>query len=253
MTIAGRNIATILAALIQKRHYVAFLNMFIIYKRPLEMFIRYVFGTGNYPCDVHLRTPMGNIEIRIYSYYDILTVNEIFCRKDYQASEEDKIIIDYGANIGVSAAYFLSRNQDAVTYLFEPVASNITRLKRNLEIFSKRYVLEEVAVGESNGNVEFGYEETGRYGGIGQKTGNYISVKCIDSNEPILDVLQRHGRIDILKIDIETLESVVTQRIPREVLPKIRKIYVEYLFKTNPFADTHSMKHYGAVSQFILK
>jgi hypothetical protein len=77
----------------------------------------------------------------------------------------------------------------------------------------------------AEGKVQFGWEESGRYGGIGLQTGKYMSVNCIDANMALREVIARHGRIDILKIDIETLEKQVTERIPADVSCKIRKIY----------------------------
>jgi hypothetical protein len=110
--------------------------------------------------------------------------------------------------------------------------------------------LSEVAVGLAEGEVEFGWEESGRYGGVGRTTGQFISVKCVDSNKVLEAIVARHGRIDVLKIDIETLEESVTARIPIEIAKNIRKIFVEYAFASNPLKRTHRMTQYGSVAQF---
>jgi len=44
---------------------------------------------------------------------------EIFCRLDYLAKTDIKVVVDIGSNIGISALYFLSRNKQAKCYLFE--------------------------------------------------------------------------------------------------------------------------------------
>ena len=41
--------------------------------------------------------------------------------------------VDFGSNIGISALYFLTRNPSVQVYLFEPVPSNIERLRENLK------------------------------------------------------------------------------------------------------------------------
>lgn len=253
MKLGNRDIKAFVVAPFQKQHYVAAMGMFRTYRYPLDAYVRYLFGVGSYPVAVPVRTPIGDIELMLYTAHDILTINEIFCRKDYRADPGDEVMVDFGSNIGISAAYFLSRNYNSYSYLYEPVPQNTARLRKNLTMFEGRYSLSEAAVGEANGRVEFGCEETGRYGGVGRKTGTYMSVECLDSNEVLKGVLAKHKRINILKIDIETLEKQVTERIPVEVLSKIDKIYVEYRFTANPLEETHSYYQYGSVAQFFKK
>ena len=253
MILGNRDIKAFAVAPFRKQHYVAALGMLRTYKHPFDAYARYLFGVGNYPVTVPLDTPIGEIEVLLHTAHDMLTVNEVFCRKDYRAEATDKVVVDFGSNIGISAAYFLSRSQDAYAYLYEPVPENITRLYQNLGRFEGRYELSEVAVGTEKGQVEFGCEETGRYGGVGLKTGTYINVRCVDSNEVLKQVLAKHERINILKIDIETLEKQVTERIPIVLLTRIDKIYVEHRFRVNPFEKTHSYQQYGGVAQFCNK
>jgi FkbM family methyltransferase len=251
MKLGGRPAANVLRAAFKRCHYVAAANMLRVYRRPLEMFARYLFGAGAYPAVVKVVSPIGDLSLAVYSPHDVLTVNEVFCRCDYRAGRTDRVFVDFGSNIGISSAYFLSRNPDGFAYLFEPLPQNIERLKENLAPFAGRYKLHEVAVGERDGDVEFGWEETGRYGGIGIRTGRYISVPCVDSNEVLARILSRHGRIDVLKIDVETRERQITERIPVDVAANIMKIYVEFPFDANPLGDTHSYRRYSGVAQFF--
>jgi len=253
MKIGNREIAVVLSALSQKRHYLALRNMLRVYEHPADAFGRYFLGRGQYPADIRIRTPAGPVTITVYSYHDILTVNEMFCRLDYRACERDRVIVDFGSNIGISATYFLTSAPDSFVYLFEPLPSNIDRLRRNLRRFQTRYALQETAVGTADGEVEFGWEDTGRYGGVGLKTGRYVSVPCRDSNSVLEEIIARHAWIDILKIDIETLERQVTERIPVDIARKVDRIYVECEFHSNPLEHTHSYRQYGAVAQFVNK
>jgi FkbM family methyltransferase len=99
--------------------------------------------------------------------------------------------------------------------------------------------------------VEFGYEETGRYGGVGAATGRKMTVRSRNSTSVLEEVAAEHGQIDVLKIDIEGLEDEVVSGIPTELARKIRKIYVECTFDTNPLAETHNLTHYGVIAQFV--
>jgi FkbM family methyltransferase len=249
--IAGRDTGTIAKAVFDRRHYVAAGNMLRLYEHPVEMYRRYLTRIGEYPCTVRVASPIGPIDLELYTHHDVLTINEIFCRADYLAEASDKIVVDFGSNIGVSAAYFLSRGADTFTYLFEPLPTNIERLQHNLRRFEGRYALDKAAVGTEEGVVQFGWESTGRYGGVGRPTGNYITVQCRRTRDVLEDVVGRHGQVNILKIDIETMEEAVIADIPSELARHIDKIYVEYKFTNNPLAETHSLHQRGSIAQFF--
>jgi len=240
----------IFASVLQRRHYVAARNMFRLYENPSRMLRQYLTGSGVYPSIVRVKTPMSWIELNLYSPHDLLTVNEIFCRDDYHAESTDKVIVDFGSNIGISAAYFLSRGPETFTYLFEPLPANIVRLKENLRRFVGRFKLEGVAVGPLEGEVNFGWEETGRYGGVDAAFERTIRVICRNSNSILEEIIAIHGHIDILKVDIETLEEVVIRSLPETLVDNINKLYVEYPFHDNPLAATHTHRQYGSIAQF---
>jgi FkbM family methyltransferase len=253
MQFGGRNLTKIADAARQRRHYIAAINMVRLYRHPIDMFRRYLSRSGQYPHTVQVRTPQSEISLQLYSPDDLLTINEIFCRDDYHADASDKVIVDFGSNIGISAAYFLTRNPSAYAYLFEPLPANIARLRDNLRRFEGRYELQEVAVALTDGEVEFGWEESGRYGGIDQTSlGNTLTVPCVYSRTVLENVIAKHGHIDILKVDIEGLEPAVIADIPVELARKIKKVYVEELFESNPLPQTHSWVQYGDIAQLHL-
>lgn len=253
MQVGGRDLTKIADAVMRRRNYTAALNMARLYQHPVNMFHRYLTRGGEYPYTVRVQTPQSEVALRLYSPDDLLTVNEVFCRDDYHADVSDKVIVDFGSNIGVSAAYFLTRTPSAFTYLFEPLPSNVARLHDNLRPFDGRYELREVAVGVADGDVDFGWEESGRYGGVNNTDlGHTLTVSCVNSRTVLEDVIAKHGRVDILKVDIEGLEEAVIRNIPVELARKIKKLYVEAIFETNPLAETHSLVHYGGIAQFRL-
>ncbi len=245
-----RSASVILKALFERRHYVAAANALARVDAPIDFLKRYVSNGGQYPADITVKTPQGPITLTTYSPDDVQTINEIFLRGDYDVPEAGQVIVDFGSNIGISAAWFLSRRPDSVIYCHEPVPRNVERLKKNLAQFGDRVTLHETAVGTENGMVQFGWEPTGRYGGVGRDTGTWIEVPCADSNEMLADVIARHGRINTLKIDIETMEAAVTSRIPAELSQKIDFVVVEYPFETNPLAATHTMERRNFVTMF---
>jgi FkbM family methyltransferase len=229
LRIGGRDIPTLLKSALQTRHYAALLNMAKTYDHPLEMLTRYLTGSGSYPFTARVKTPTGLLQIPLYSHHDLLTVNEIFCRKDYQAPAPAKRIVDFGSNIGISGLYFLSQDPAARVHLFEPVPSNVERLRRTLRGYEDRYQVHAVAIGTADGEVEFGQEPTGRYGGIGQATTQIIRVPCQHVNTALAEVFLDpfFDQIDVLKIDIEGYEAKVVSAIAPEHLARIRNILAE--------------------------
>lgn len=227
MKIGKRNLLQFVKALFARQHYIAFINIFLICRNPFDCFKRYFLGTGTYPTKITLRTPSGKISPEIYSYYDMLTINEIFCRVDYKAKNDIKVVVDIGSNIGISALYFLTRNNFCKCYLFEPDPDNVVKLNNNLKNFKNRYTLKECAVANENGVMQFGKDPFGRCGGLNRKTEKYINVQCCHVNEVLRKIFETCDIIDILKIDVEGDELRVLQSIDEKLLGKIKNIFFE--------------------------
>ena len=223
------------------------------YPQLADNLIRYLTASGSYPYEIQVRTPCGLIRPTLYSYHDLLTVNEVFCRQDYFAATDVKVIVDFGSNIGISALYFLTRNNVSKCYLFEPDSRNTKKLTKNLHNFPERYILAAKAVYYASGTVKFGIESTGRYGGIGLETGNQVEVDCLNVNSVLKDVIDREGEIDLLKIDTEGVEIATFEAIETDYLNKIHKIYLEARPKSLLHPDIYWQRQYGSVCQLTNK
>jgi FkbM family methyltransferase len=225
----GRPPARLLAAPFRRRHYRAVAGIFRTFEEPGEAFRRYVLDKGPYPWTPTLRTPLGPQEVTLYSSHDVRTVTEVFCRRDY-GDGGGEVVVDLGANIGISALFFLTRRPDARVYCHEPDPRNAARLRSNLERFVNRYRLAEVAVSVSSGRAAFVQEQTGRYSGLAEistRTGREIEVECREMAKVLGDVLAIEDRIDLLKIDTEGNESELFAAIPADQLGLIREVYYE--------------------------
>jgi len=234
--VAQHSIKNFTAALFKKPFYLAFINIIIFFKSPLDVLIRYVFEKGDYPRKFFVRTPLGLQGATAHSHHDLITLIECFGKLDYKASEDISVVVDFGSNIGINALYFLTRNTDIKVYLFEPVPRNIERLRENLKGFEGRYELKECAIGVEEGLLDFACDDTGRYGGLikggaphlaqgdPEKT---IQVKVVLANKVLEEVLGRHESVDILKIDIEGYENKILSHLSAEVLSHVRHIYAE--------------------------
>ncbi len=259
MNVGRRSLKQATRALFGKQHYIAFINMLRIYPNFFNVFWRYFSGTGQYPYKVEVRTLLGVISPEIYSYYDILTVNEIFCRLDYETDKDIRIVVDIGSNIGISALYFLTRNRHSKCYLYEPVLENINKIYRNLGEFKDRYYLEKVAVSNESGIKRFGTEKYGRCGGLKRETGSYINVTCVHINDVLKRILEKEGIIDILKIDTEGNELDIIESINKKYLAKIKHIFfeIDYSVKIKPniffLPEYYYQKRYGNTIKLSLR
>jgi FkbM family methyltransferase len=244
-----RPLKNILSALFKKQFYTAFINVFKFFERPTEILARYIFRRGEYPEQFVVRTPLGKHKVRLYSSDDMMTLVECFGKLDYPAANDISCVVDFGSNIGVSAGYFLTRNKNIKAYLYEPLPDNIKKLKLNLNEFESRYELNEVAVGLENGSAKFGFEATGRYGGLESDFPESIQVRVLKAEEVISSILKKEGHIDILKIDVEGLETGILKSLSPENLEKIDRIYAETVFTEN--LPGFNKVQYGAVVQFF--
>lgn len=249
--VGNRSLATILGALFQSRHYLALQNMWQLYPDFWSILLRYLTARGRYPYECEIRTPNGLIHPTLYSHHDLLTVNEIFCREDYYADENTRVVVDIGSNIGISALYFLTRTPAAKCYLFEPDPKNVRRLEHNLAGLDDRFILQPVAISDTAGRARFGIEPTGRYGGLTAETGDYIEVQCLGINDVLKTILAQEGAIDILKVDSEGVELRTVRTIKPEYAGQIACIYLEARPDERLHPETHRQEQYGEICRLI--
>lgn len=222
-----RTLQSYLYALLEKRHWKAMLNIGLYCTCPLDFISRYLFGNGEYPHNISIKKGKDHVHITVYSWHDVLTVNEIFFREDYHTPRDSSVIVDLGSNIGISASYFLTQANCRV-YMYEPVPANLERLYGNIEPYIDRCEVHPVAIGVSRGIHSFGVERTGRYGGLGLNTGTVIDVQTIGIVDELSRILEIHGHIDVLKIDVESLEQELLHALDNTILKKIRLIHIEF-------------------------
>jgi FkbM family methyltransferase len=256
MKLGERNIWKVIFSLFQFRHYIAFYNMLRVYPTPLNILIKYIFNVGNYPFEIKIRSPLCILSPLIYNNHDLINVNCIFCRLDYYVRNDTRYAVDIGSNIGISALYFLSRNNFSRVFLYEPVPENLKKLKHNLANFQGRYELHKMAVSSESGIFDFGVEQTGLYGGIGVETGEYIKVNCKSINEVLEDILTKVNKIDVLKIDIEGNEFETLMAINKEYFPRITTIYAEIgnhplMQLSGKYGAIFKVKKYGPILKLI--
>ena len=173
-------------------------------------------------------------KIRVYGkdfhyHYQLafqVTYNEIIEKGIYtfNTHKDNPVIIDCGANMGVSLLFFSTKYPNAKIYAFEPDESVIGSLEKNIETYQMHNVeLFKKAVWDSNGYLKFYTDE-----GLGGRLDNDYN----NQNPMIVETIrlkdfigQRH--IDFLKMDIEGAEYRVIKDC-EPVLNQIDNIFIEY-------------------------
>ena len=222
--IGKRNILTFFSRLLNIDNYLSILVFFKVHQDPFRSIFREVFSLGSYPKEIYFKTPLGKKKVTIYSINDFSTFNLIFCRQDYLISQKDKIILDVGSNIGLSALYWLTRNNKNIAYCYEPSSLNLMRLKQNLRQFKFRFFSYKEAVSNKNYSSFLNVENSGVYNSLSLKIvkkNGKEACKVRNINYCIQKIVSKHKRIDMIKIDNEG-EEVRT-------VSKINKKYWKYI------------------------
>jgi FkbM family methyltransferase len=152
-------------------------------------------------------------------------VNEIFIKKNYMfiSQTNSPLILDCGANIGLSTIFFKQIYPKAIIICFEPDPKIYELLKYNLNQFnyddiqifnSAVWVRDEKLIFESDKS----------WGGkiVDKNNGKTISIDAINLNK-YLD-----SKVDFLKIDIEGAEYEVIKNCSDLILKNVKNIFFEW-------------------------
>lgn len=228
-----------------KNNWTGLMNSFFIYVNWIDDYlIRYVLGLGSYPKETKIRTPSGLIVFYVNCHEDFFTITEIFAMQCYKSNESLETFVDFGGNIGIASAYFLTRNSKSRGIIFEPLESNINNLKKNLRNYLERIEIIPKAIWTNSEFVNFGIEESGRYCGINLNYAIQLKVEAININEAIQYCIEKLKVIDILKIDIEGAGAIVLPTIKPEYLKKIHQIMIEEMSFDDRILINNNYKKY---------
>ena len=146
---------------------------------------------------------------------DIYVFQQIYVTREYSCLDHLKddscLIVDCGANVGYSSAYFLSRFPSSYVISVEPDPGNFEALEQNLAPYAGRYRAIRSAVWSEQLGLVLG--ETPRSGQEWARqvrpalAGEKASMQAIDIGTLLKD--SGFARIRILKIDLERAEAAV--------------------------------------------
>ncbi len=201
--------------------------MVTTYEQPMAALRRYLSNSGAYPWQPAIRTPTGVIRPVLKDYHDLLAVNEVFCRRDYGNGRDLDVVVDIGANVGLAALLFLTRDLTCRVYCFEPDPANTDVLRKTLSGFEDRYNLIERAV-TPKPSALVRFVPQGRYGHSARKGEDAVELPAIGMADAIDAVLARESRIDLVKIDTEGSELMLVEALrSHAVMAKVESVVYE--------------------------
>jgi FkbM family methyltransferase len=161
--------------------------------------------------------------LAFYNTYMEIFHNNIY---EFNATNNSKpIIIDCGANMGLSVLYFSKKHPTAEIIAFEPDESVLPFLERNIQS-QKINNVKLYKKGVWNEETELKFYTDNGLGGRVEKQYENQSPKIIKSVR-LRDFLDTQYPIDMLKIDIEGAEYKVLQDC-EGVLFNVDHIFIEY-------------------------
>lgn len=141
----------------------------------------------------------------------------------------DGVVVDVGANIGVHAVHFATCARLGSVVCFEPARSTFSYLLRNVGHLSNVVAL-NVALSDSTGLKPFFVAADNAYSGLKDTNRKAIShqetVACLKGDD-ILSALLRNRRVDLVKIDVEGLETEVLSGMREFIVAHMPVIFCE--------------------------
>lgn len=159
---------------------------------------------------------------------DVCVFYQVFLAKSYDVfyGIEPKVIIDCGANIGLSVLFYKNKFPDAKVIAIEPEESNFELLKKNTEKYNDIFCIKS-GVWNKSTDLVIKEENSGNWGFVTEE----FNLESVDSHVitaiSINEIIDTYNieQIDILKIDIEGSEKELFE-INFENWLKITKVLI---------------------------
>ena len=194
-----------------------------------------------------LRCP---VHIRLLSS-DVVVLQQVFLDKEYswELPAEPRIIIDAGANIGITSVFFASQYPEARIIALEPEGRNYELLRKNIGPYPN-IIAVRAALWRESGSINVVDPAEGNWGFRTQdKTALIVHPICSAVRAVTLNSLMADlglEQVDLLKVDIEGAEKEVFAS-SRDWVQRVRTILIEL---HDRFATGCSRSVYRATEDF---
>jgi len=161
---------------------------------------------------------------------DVLLLDEYGMAKDFKQEKfRDSIIVDAGAHVGLFSLKISPYARKVIC--IEPLEKNYRLLKENLyrNKIGNAEPLQK-ALWVKNTSIRFIQGKTSSSGRIKMEAEKGIEIEAITLKE----IVERYGRVDLLKLDVEGSEYEILLKTPNSVFDSILRIVGEIHLTTTP-------------------
>jgi FkbM family methyltransferase len=180
--------------------------------------------------EVFIRTPVGKIRIALRNLESAKTLFSVFCRRDYATPRHPAVMLmDVGANIGITSLYFVSRNRANRAICFEPDQGNVALLMQNLKEFADRTEVRVCALATSAGTTTFYRAEDGKYSSLIQSERACLPdpVECQVFSDVLRGIVTEAAVPIVVKLDVEGLEPDLVRSVEWEHFAGVHRLVCE--------------------------
>lgn len=168
---------------------------------------------------------------------DLQVLGQIFVHREYLPLDHldpagIDVVIDCGANVGYSSAWFLNRFPGCRVIAIEPDPGNFRLLEKNLEPYGERVRTKQAAVWSRPTTLSFreddyrdGKEWSRQVVEASDSESKADEIEAIDLDS-LFDELDPESRV-LLKMDIEGAECVVLTGCAQSWLPRVAVLVLE--------------------------
>jgi len=158
----------------------------------------------------------------LFVLYEVLLDRCYFVPRSLLSPNSVQVIIDCGANVGITALFFAGRYPNAKIFCVEAHPENFEVLKQNTQSEARIIPINAAIVGQSTGSVRM-TSDAPAWGNKLSQNDSGIEVPAITISEICTQYGLEH--IDLLKIDIEGAEEQVFAHA--EFLPRVNLGIIE--------------------------
>jgi len=177
---------------------------------------------------------------------DLTTLRQIFVDEEYFFQiKPPKIIIDLGANIGLTARYFAKRYPDTLVIALEPDSGNFEMLIKNT--VDLNIVKIKKAIWDETTDLYLDIDPN--LGEWGIKVTNEQTQHLVQTTT-LNDIIENNHIeiIDLLKIDIETAEERLFKH--PDWLTKVRYLVIETHDRMKPYSSNNFFRSISQLHKF---
>jgi FkbM family methyltransferase len=173
------------------------------------------------------------LTVRLCGSSDLNVFSSIFILQEYsrlRSLDNISSVLDLGANVGFSSAYFLSQFPNSRVIAVEPDEQNVEICRMNLKPYGDRALVLHGAAWSECTKLCLSQDTCG----VGLEWGRQVvqssdnSTNCVEAWD-VGTLIDRSGaeKVDLLKVDIERAELAVFGENAKQWLSRVRNICIE--------------------------